>query len=567
MSVTVDFSNLAADFDATTIDVSVDTTLTAGPTGVLYTNGAGDEITLFGSGFTFNMDDVLIGGIVGEEVTSDFAEIDLGNDDAFGEGDVIFNNLPSVSAADFLFESGTVTEIRNAFFGNILSGDDTFDLANAGDFTVRIDVAGDGVQSAATDFRGGDDLFTGGMNSFSDVVVLTGDLDNLLAGGRGVGGNDTFQSVGSFVRGDFIFVSAGANAVGGNDIIQPLTLVDNSISRINLEGDANTVFGSLIGGDDLLDASGADNTGFSGLLSLNGDAVSIVEGGLVAGGDDRILGSDNTTAASGDFATVSGFGQGGNDEILAGSGDDTLRGDAFTITSTGFLRGGNDRIFGGGGDDLIFGDEQINTDGGMVIGGNDILVGNQGDDTISGGGGNDRVQGDIGNDILNGDDGDDVLLGVFDNDQLRGGTGNDLLRGGEQDDLLLGGNGMDTLAGGTGRDTLGGGAGNDSLEGRGGFDTLDGGAGNDTLNGGSNADVFVFSGVFGNDVIEDFADTSNAEDIDLSGVSSITDFADLEQNHLSLVNGVATIDDGAGNTITLLGITTTANLDANDFIF
>ena len=56
------------------------------------------------------------------------------------------------------------------------------------------------------------------------------------------------------------------------------------------------------------------------------------------------------------------------------------------------------------------------------------------------------------------------------------------------------------------------------------------------------------------------------EKIDLSGVASIKGFIDLKNHHLSNVGGVAVIDDGAGNTITLNGHVA-GDFSANDFIF
>lgn len=54
------------------------------------------------------------------------------------------------------------------------------------------------------------------------------------------------------------------------------------------------------------------------------------------------------------------------------------------------------------------------------------------------------------------------------------------------------------------------------------------------------------------DTIEDF-DADDGEKIDLSYLASITGFTDLTTNHLSDVGGVATIDAGGGDTITLTG--------------
>ncbi|MEO1152171.1 MAG: calcium-binding protein, partial [Pseudomonadota bacterium] len=71
---------------------------------------------------------------------------------------------------------------------------------------------------------------------------------------------------------------------------------------------------------------------------------------------------------------------------------------------------------------------------------------------------------------------------------------------------------------------------------------------------------------FGNDVITDFDQDNAFEFIDLSGVTAITDFTDLVDNHLMQVGMDTVIDDGAGNTITLIGVDI-ADLDASDFLF
>ena len=94
------------------------------------------------------------------------------------------------------------------------------------------------------------------------------------------------------------------------------------------------------------------------------------------------------------------------------SGNDTLNGN-----------GGNDTLHGAAGDDALSGGA-----------GEDILLDSYGSNTLSGGDGNDRVDG-IG--IVNGDDGDDQVVGTG---QLNGGGGNDVIRGSGQ---LAGGSGDD----------------------------------------------------------------------------------------------------------------------------
>jgi hypothetical protein len=59
---------------------------------------------------------------------------------------------------------------------------------------------------------------------------------------------------------------------------------------------------------------------------------------------------------------------------------------------------------------------------------------------------------------------------------------------------------------------------------------------------------------------------SHLEKIDLSAVSTITDFADLSANHLNQIGADTVISDGAGNAVKLSNIAA-ADLQAADFIF
>ena len=120
-------------------------------------------------------------------------------------------------------------------------------------------------------------------------------------------------------------------------------------------------------------------------------------------------------------------------------------------------------------------------------------------------------------------------------------------------------------AGGAGDDMLVGGAAAELLLGGGGDDTLDGACGDDVLAGGTGSDTFIFADGGGHDMIADFDAIDPSEQIDLSGVTDITDAADLFANHLSVVDGVVTIQYG-DNAIALTGVAL-GDLDAADFIF
>lgn len=99
-----------------------------------------------------------------------------------------------------------------------------------------------------------------------------------------------------------------------------------------------------------------------------------------------------------------------------------------------------------------------------------------------------------------------------------------------------------------------------------GRDTINGRGGDDEYVGGGGDDVFVFSGTFGNDQIRDFNAGGANDRINLAGVASITDFTDLDTNHMSQVGAHVVIDAGGGNVITLLN-TDILTIDQADFIF
>ncbi|HEX8443383.1 MAG TPA: Calx-beta domain-containing protein [Allosphingosinicella sp.] len=136
--------------------------------------------------------------------------------------------------------------------------------------------------------------------------------------------------------------------------------------------------------------------------------------------------------------------------------------------------------------------------------GNDQVTGGAGEDFINGGNGNDVIFGEAGRDQLDGGSGNDQLYGGSGSDRLTGGTGNDQLFGQSGNDRLDGGNGNDQLFGDGGNDRLDGGSGNDQLFGGDGDDFLTGGNGNDTYVGGVGADLFRFGRSGGNDLIRDF---------------------------------------------------------------
>jgi serralysin len=208
-------------------------------------------------------------------------------------------------------------------------------------------------------------------------------------------------------------------------------------------------------------------------------------------------------------------GQAGADFISLGDGDDgSYAGDD------------NDTVFGEGGDDLIYGNRGL-----------DYLEGGSGNDTIFGG-----QNAGSGTPMR---DGVDTIIGGSGRDIIYGNFGGDLMTGGSGDDVIYGGQDNDTMVGGSGSDYLYGNLGDDFMTGGGGFD------------------VFVFGSGQGNDTISDFDLTADYVAIK-SGTNGITSTAQALAL-VSDVGGTATLDLGAGNSVTLIGLTS-SDLRVIDFL-
>ena len=150
-----------------------------------------------------------------------------------------------------------------------------------------------------------------------------------------------------------------------------------------------------------------------------------------------------------------------------------------------------------------------------------------------------------------GGSGHDVLTNL---NNIIGSQYDDTITGNSANNLLSGGDGNDTLYGGDGNDTFYGGKGNDSLYGSKGADTFSYGASNGQ--GGSSND--------GVDTIYGFSPSEDKIAI-VSGTNGITTPA-LAFAHLSTnAAGAAVLDLGAGNTVTLAGISV-ATLSSSIFI-
>lgn len=341
---------------------------------------------------------------------------------------------------------------------------------------------------------------------------------------------------------------SGADAIIGNTADNVLT--GNAGDDVMLGREGNDTLNGGVGNDQMDGGLGADlMTGGAGndLFVVDDAGDQVVEADEVGVDEVRTglavyaLGA-NVENLTGTAATgQSLIGNGLDNVILAGAGNDTLNGGAGDDLLNGGA--GADNMTGGSGDDIYVVDnagDQVNESPNSGIDevrttladytlaqhlenltglgtttqhltGNtrdNVIIGGAGDDFLSGLTGSDELHGGAGNDSLDGGTSDDALYGDAGNDALDGGTGADFLDGGAGDDALVGGTGDDVLVGGDGADSINGGTG---------ADVIVGGAGDDFLIGGAGGDIFVFGPGSGDDVVRDFG---NGDVIDWSAFTA-----------------------------------------------
>ncbi|MET1411279.1 CAP domain-containing protein [Roseibium sp. HPY-6] len=318
-------------------------------------------------------------------------------------------------------------------------------------------------------------------------------------------------------------------------------------------------------------------------FSISGKNVKVdVKDGSEGGGTPPPVGgngNDTVTYTNGDD-----FWDNGVPKDIGGAGIDTLviaKGSVFNTSGLSWY--GFERFQGADKNDRVVGNEagvDYRLSGG---GGNDTLQGNAGDDTLLGGPGNDRLYGKAGNDIIKGGTGRDVMFGGAGNDTIHYGSGDIFWDNGKPRDI--GGSGVDTLvveAGskfvtsalskygferfkGADKDdrvvgddakvayVLNGGGGNDFLKGNAGNDTLLGGSGNDRLDpGASSGGLQKLSGQSGNDTYVISSNSGRVDIIELAGNGNDTlIFKDLKRSDVEVsLNAqdkmVLSWNDGAG---------------------
>lgn len=356
----------------------------------------------------------------------------------------------------------------------------------------------------------------------------------------------------------------------------------------------------------IIGAGGAQVASAAAIVRSSTGAVCTIVG---TAGNDRLTGTRRNDVICG---------LGGNDTIVGGVGDDTLDGGAGNDSLTGST--GRDTIVGGAGNDtanyadhtgpVVLKLDAMRNDG--SVGELDFikvdvenLTGGKGNDTINGGAIANVLDGGAGNDTLMGGGGADTLIGgagidtvtyadrtasvaadldglnddgsLNEHDRIAstvenliGGKGDDTITGDASANVLDGGNGNDTMNGNDGADTLSGGTGDDTLDGGAGNDTMLGAAGADTFHGGADTDTVSYTdhvtGVTAG--IDDIADDGEAGEGDNVG-SDVENLAGTAAADVLTGSDGTNVLDGRDGDDTLIGMPGTNSLlggNGNDIL-
>ena len=523
-----------------------------------FQGGGGDDVITTAGG-----DDIIDGGAGNDVIDSgsgaDVIRAGAGDDIVtlgVGDGAGLVSGFAAVGGAGFdtaILGPGFLWNTASwSLYGfEAVVGNDLDNIINGHLDSVNYNFQGGGGNDTITT-AGGDDIIDGGAGADviragagDDIVTLgVGDGAGLVSGFAAVGGAgfDTAILGPGFLWNTASWSLYGFEAVVGNDLDN---IINGHLDSVNYNFQGG-------GGNDTITTAGGDD---------------VIDGGAGADVIRAGAGDDIVTLGVGDGAgLLSGF------QAVGGAGFDTaILGEGFLWNTASWSLYGFEAVVGNDLDNIIRG---------HLDGVNYNFQGGGGDDTITTAGGNDIIDGGAGADVIRAGAGDDIVtLGLGDGAGLVSGFA--AVGGAGFDTAILGpgflwntaswslygfeavvGNDLDNIINGH-LDSVNynfqGGGGDDTITTAGGDDVIDGGAGDDILNGGAGADSFIFDGAFGEDVITDFEDGADLLDLSAGGL----EFADLTitQDGLDVL-----IEDGLGNSITLLGITS-SDITADDFFF
>ncbi|WP_051206324.1 proprotein convertase P-domain-containing protein [Sporomusa ovata] len=399
---------------------------------------------------------------------------------------------------------------------------------------------------------------TAGRNTLQDT---NGGFDIINAAALSSASQINLSTGSAVIAGKTLTINgAGAieAAIGGafND-----TIVGNAADNLLAGGRGNDLLSGAAGSDILFGGKGND--------TLTGGAAGdefVIE--KDAGGSDVItdftVGVDKIVLAgfSGSAYSALTFTQEGtNTRIGLGNGQSVLLQNiaASNLNANNFISVADDVSL----DNLLnfknhgFGTDNSDADS-VAPDTGAVAWGGDGDDRIFGGTGSDLIYGGAGNDVLCGENSSSAAVGS--KDLLFGEAGNDDIYGGAGDDILSGGDGLDYISGNAGNDTI-------LLEGDEAIGTnnttnyiaaninisgtvqwnanpsgttpmAQGGSGNDIFKVVEDAASTASQGIAKN-LIVDFEVSNTNEKIDLSEMSTVTSFSDLNFS-------TVTFNDGSG---------------------
>ncbi|HZF96362.1 MAG TPA: M10 family metallopeptidase C-terminal domain-containing protein, partial [Allosphingosinicella sp.] len=516
----------------------------------------------------------------------------------------------------------TGTSRDDVFFGGLgadrmtgLAGDDYYVVDNIGDEVIEAGNGGTDAVDARISYTLGEhveDLILGGTaaidgtgNAGANLIVgndaanrIDGKAgDDEIYGGAGndtiVGGTGADFLVGGEGADRFVYVPADLAGAAGTEYIADFeTGVDildlSALGRVKL------------GWTDVWDAAGGfyytmlEVTAASGKLVLRIDgyiarADIIAESGIYGtAGDDTIEGTADQDEIYGEAGNDRLFGGANSDALFGGAGNDLLDGGA----GADFLEGGpGDDIYvvdtladwveeaAGGGYDEIRSSIAVDTLAdfahvealtgtlatGQSLQGNALanrLTGGSGNDVLDGLGGADRMLGGLGDDIYYVDDAGDEAVEDANagSDEIRTALAAYSLSGAANVEKLTGLSGAgQTLTGNALANVISGGAGNDRIDGGAGADILRGGAGNDLYFVDDAGDQIVELAGEGSDEVRassasySIAGAANVETLIGTSNSGQTLTGNGGDNTIVGGDGNDVIDAGGGTDIVLAG--------------
>ncbi|SDG60459.1 calcium-binding protein, partial [Thalassobaculum litoreum] len=384
-------------------------TLSGGAGSDSLSGGAGNDVLSGGSGF-----DTLAGGAGNDTFTGSASDFNGDTISDFAVGDSIVVTGKDLSALNGTTASGTIDisgSVATTLTG-ITSGSGTFNAAFAGGNTT--------ITLVAPPTGGGGGAPSGG----GTVVVTDSTPTESTGGGRTITNNGPTAGTAAIVEN-----------TGNNSNVVTATLPSGM--SITSQGPATA--------QTPMDAAASLLQAVEGRASLSQDL-------LISGArtflnklasttllDVRTIVPTTTSSTVSDPIVITG----------TSAADGSTQSEAFVIDLRSLPSGrtlqldniefasvmGSATVTGGSGDNFVEGDDDSQF----------ISLG-VGDDTLFGGDGDDTVGSGDGNDELNGDGGNDRVFGGIGNDTVNGGSGNDVLLGNEGDDVLVGGLGRDVGA-------------------------------------------------------------------------------------------------------------------------